>query len=165
MELDEEVLYRPHKTFKENLQRQYREEAERYFNGLVEKAATDSEANKLHVKDYREQLGKVNKAKKKLSSAKGWRIFFIVFLIIMAIASIGFFVLFGQNASNFVPLIVAIVCLVGVAGSIFGIVMLSKKAKNVSSVLAELEEELARRKALCDQDMASLNALFDWNSK
>ncbi|MCR5079459.1 MAG: hypothetical protein K6B65_06065 [Bacilli bacterium] len=162
METDE-VLYRPHQMFETQLEKQYHQEAEGFFDNLVEKAGTDAEANKLHVKAYNEALAKAALAKNKFSKANGLKTFFIVLLVILSIVGSIMIVAFIGKVELVWPLIVGIACFIGVGLCIWGIVSYVKKASAISVVIKEIESDADEKRAICEQDMVSLNSLFDWN--
>ena len=159
----EDFIYQPHKTFEEDLQHQYHDTAEQYFDSLVEKTGTDADANRLHVEEYRAAAAELEAAKKKWNSLKGKRGMFIAFMILGFLAGIICFVIFALNPSLWGLIIGGVAGILLGGFSIWGIVSFNKKAKNQEAVIAPLQEKADEKLSVCYADMAKLNGEFDWN--
>ena len=159
----EDFIYQPHKSFEEDFKHQYHDTAVDYFNSLVEKTETDSDANRVHVEEYRVAAAELEAAKKKWNSLKGLRGMFIAFTILGFLAGIICFVLFALNTAMWGFIIGGVAGILLGGFSIWGIVNFNKKAKNQEAVIAPLQQKADEKLSICYADMAKLNGEFDWN--
>ncbi|MCR5348028.1 MAG: phage holin family protein [Bacilli bacterium] len=159
----ETPVYRPRELYERQLEKQYHQEAERFYEDLAQKAGTDKALNAQHVKQYREALEELNEAKKKLSSAKagkGWAIFGMIFCFV---AAVGLIVYGAMNAATQWWFI-----LIGVAPLFLGvmfIVLINTRIKNAVALAQQAVDEKQQKvdEALqkCRNDMAALNDMLD----
>lgn len=160
----EEMIYRPREMYETILKKQYHEEAIAYFNELVEKAKVDENLNAMHVKAYNEKVAIRKEKEKKLSGAKTGKVFAIIGLILGIILAVAFIAMsaggviapwgYGIGALGAVLAILMIILLATVIKN-------HVKAAKAALERAKKEEEEALQ--VCYNDMAPLNALFDWN--
>ena len=160
----DEMIYRPRDMYEKLLKKQYHEEAVNYFNELLEKSKVDEALNAKHVKDYNVKVEARKQAEKKLNGAKAGKGWAIVGIVLGAALAVVFTVLV---ATGVVPAWGIALIAGGVAIVALMIVLLCTVIKNALKRAKEAydkakkEEEQALQ--VCWDDMAPLNALFDWN--
>lgn len=160
--MPEDILYKPHKMFEEQLQKQYHEGAEKYFDDLVKSTGTDLEANRVHVKQYQQAAAEQAAAKAKLGKKQGWRNAFIALTLLFSLIGAALIYLGVQRSAN-VRIIVGVVALAVGLSCIFGWVHFAKVSKQIEKVAAPLKEAAAKALEVCHGDTIALNANFDWN--
>lgn len=155
----DDMIYRPREIYETQLKRQFHDEAEAYIEELTKQAGTNIEENKLHVKAYNEAKKKEDEAAKKAGRGKALGIFLIVLAILCIVGGIVMFFI-GQTWAYVVGPILLVLAIV-----LF--VIRFTKIKQILKIRKELLEkakaESQKRLDVCYADLASLNALFDWN--
>ncbi len=166
---NKEVLFKPIELYNQTLKSQYHTAAEQYFEMLTKNAKTDKPKNAIDVASYKKTLEKLEKANKKLrgkKSLKGFLIFLIIlfFIVAMGLIALGiYFVASKQPQLWFLILIGALVACIAV-GFIFLITKkLNKEISDQKGIVDQLIAERDKALATCYEDMATLNASFDWN--
>ena len=158
-----EAIYEPRKFFNESLKQQYHDAAEAYFDQLVNKTQTDVEANRTHVREYKELLAAIENTKKKAGRLKAWFSISIVFFALLLLAGI-ILLIVGIQAPMVWAIIVGPLVLIGdgfYAYYIFG--PLRKKIKNIDQLIADLQAKAETKLQECWGDLAALNNEYDWN--
>lgn len=164
-----EAIYKPRDNFVNGLDKKYHLAAEQYFGKLTKDAGTNPAENEVHVKHYNELSAQVKKIEGKLGSAKGLKgflIFLTVFFFVAAAVciAIGVLDIVQAQGSLWFMFLIAAGC-IGLA--VLWIVLIKTSMKNrIAALNKELSEAKQKRDDMlskCYADMASLNALFDWN--
>ena len=142
-----------------------KEEASKYFDELVNKANTDIEANKATIKELKKKQKEADNINKKLNGLKVGRIFSIIGIIIFVFASIISIYLLTVDDSDFLTkLLIAIFSVIGIIFLLLLIILfLNKKIKEISSLLEKINLQIKELNAKAWSQMASLNALYDFN--
>ena len=160
-----EILYKPKDLYEKRLKDQYHKGAEEYFDKLAKEANTDVDLNAKHVSEYKVLDAKLKAAEKELSSAKSLKIFLIVLTVIFFIAAIICVVVGVMNYSDMWWMFIIAAVMLGLG--IFLIVHISKKLNKKieenQALANKTKEEADAKKKECYDDMASLNASFDWS--
>ena len=159
----DEILYKPKDLFDTRLQKQYHDAAIEIFDQYADQAHVDVGANKIHVKQYNEAEERVKQFTKKTSSSRGKKIAALIFMILCFVVGIILFIASFMNGFNWIPLVIGIVLILGGVGLIFAFISARKKLKELEKELEKYRAEAARKLQICYDDMAGLNASFDWN--
>lgn len=163
--MSEKILYRPKELYKTQLKDQYHKGAEKYFDDLTKESKVNKEANKIHVQEYREAEIEEKDAEKKRNSARGLKIFVLVMSIISLVVSAVFLFLGIRTPEAwYCFLVMAFLLALGILGIVWVNVSLKKKQAAAQNILDEKKEATKQKYQSCVQDMAPLNALFDWNA-
>ena len=138
---------------------------EELFDSLTKKSLVDTAANKQTVAAYRQKLTEIEKVKNSISRQKALRTFLIVLCVIFGI--VGIAVLLASILGS-LALWVGIVALVLAVGLIILFVVLiikliNSKLKRHEEILKNLQAEADKLLKEAWSQMASLNALYDWN--
>ena len=161
----EEILYRPRELFQKQLKDAYHKTAEEYFDKITKEAKTDTDANVLHVKEYKKRLENEKELEKSTASAKGLKTFVIVVMILLFVIGTIVALIGILNVSSLWFLILIGATLIG-GGIALAVVLAKKIAKVVDQrekALQKAREETKKALQVCYADMALLNASFDWN--
>ena len=159
----EQILYEPRKLYAQQLERQFHENAGKFYDDLAKKAGTDIGLNEVHVKAYEAAEAEVNAAKSALSGAKTARTFAIVGIVIAFIAAVILVVIGILNIQSlwWLFLIAAVLIFGGIFGAVLSHKKLGQKVKDAKNALEEKQKKAEEALALCKADMASLNAILD----
>lgn len=162
-----EDLLEPLSLYNKTLKNEFHQHAEEYFDELIEKSQVDVEGNKLTVKAYKEDLAKLEVAKKKKAKTRSLKIFLIILTVIFFIAAILFgYCAFTTPTFSFIAdLSIAIVCLgLGILMIVLLAGKIKKKLKEQQQIIDELTNAAAQRLAEAQAQMVCLNRIFDWNA-
>lgn len=163
--MDSTGLLSPYKYYNSSLKKQFAKKNTEYFDDLVKRSGIDVEENRNTVKKYKNAAAVAEKAKKRLSSAKGLKTLFIVLSVLFFVGTaVGGIMI----ASGSVRLVIAIAVTAGclAAAVVFLVMALTKVKALIKARQKEYDEkknEEERLKNLAYSQMAPLNALFDWN--
>ena len=164
MDFQEELL-EPIKYYKYELEYKHNDNVNIFFDELTQKAGTDTEANKQTCKEYYEADTAARKLEKKLNTNQGLRIFLIVLTIIFfAVGTILSIVSILQKVDIriFLPIGLTLIA-AGIAFIVINIKVLGKRIAKLKEKIKQLRIIAEKAKALANEQMASLNALYDWN--
>ena len=158
-----EMISKPRQIYEMSLKRQYHDGADAYFEELAEKAGTDKAANKIHVKEYEAVKAELDKAKKKLGAVSGGGIALVIFALIFLLGGIGLIVAGALGYLSFgiglgIPLAV-----VGVVLFVLRFTVIRNSKKKWQAEVDRLQKIHDEKLKICYEDMASLNAILDWN--
>lgn len=161
--MEDQILYEPRELFQKELKDNYHKAAGEYFDSLTKESKVDTSANAEHVKQYNKDKEAAEALEKQASSARGLKIFVIVMIVLCFVIGAIMIVVGVMNPVWYLFLIGGFFLAAGIGLAVFA----STKIKNV---VAKREEEAAKAKAkaqksldVCKEDMAPLNASFDWN--
>ena len=161
--MDSLDLLEPEKLYKTRLKAAFHENAEKYFDELVNTAQTDKEANSILC----DKLYSNKTRCTKLENSKRGKITLMTLLIVFSalIVSAGFVSMLiyflGQNHWGF--LLGGILGIVlGIVGIILPIVLIRPKIKDLNGQIAKLKELMDGQKSEAYAQMRTLNNLYDW---
>ena len=132
----DDLLLEPLKYYTEKGKRLHHENANKYFDALVERSGIDVDANRKVCADYREQLDTISKLDSRISKFKTFRVLLIIGCVIMGIVGMA-----GLAAEAVWLLPVGIAAIVGF---IFLIVKKINPPIRDSSALKQAEEAKAK---------------------
>lgn len=147
----------------------YKEElsnnTKKYIDNLVKKSGVDVELNRATVKKYKAKSALLNDAKSKRGMLNFWKVFLIILSIVSFVLAIcGIFLIVYSNDGS--PLGIGL-C---IGGIIFGIgsiliitLVLKSRIAKQNSLVFTLSKEINTLLQECYDQMAPLNALYDWN--
>ena len=138
---------------------------EELFDKLVEKSKIDVDANKRTVAEYKKKLAEIEQVKGIISKARALRTFLIVACVIIAIAGIalllsginGTLALWAGIVGIIVPVALIAVLIVLIVKKI------NPKIKSNEAIREKLQAEANKLLNEAWAQMASLNALYDWD--
>ena len=159
----DDVLYKPKDLFDTRLKQQYHDAAIEIFDQYADQAHVDIDANKVHVREYKEAAALSAEYAKKTASTKGKKTAALIGFILCFLVGAILFVAAFVNGFKWIPLVIGIVLILGGVGLIFVYRSQKNKAKNLEAELAKYREDEKRKLQICYDDMAGLNASFDWN--
>ena len=163
---DDSDLLEPFSFYKLKLKDAFHKNAEEYFDKLTQRANTDIETNRVESKKYESECSVINGLEKNVSSKKSLRGLSIFGIVISAIALVTIIVLTFVKPGLLhlaVSIAVPIGCAGIITGLIFAIININKIIKGLNEELDKHREIAAKHKKICDETMASLNALFESN--
>ena len=136
---EEQMIYKPRDMYEHSLKKQYHQAADEYFEALATKASTDKGGNKIHLKALAAAREAEAQAEKKAKKAKRLATFVLVIGILLAVAIIGIFLI------------------------ILYVKKLKPAASNEAAALEKAHKKTMDALDVCYADLATLNALLDWN--
>ena len=154
-----DMLYRPREIYESLLKRQFHDEAERWIDELTQKAKTDCDANRLHVKAYKEAKKVEEEAAKKAGNSKALGVVTILFPILFIVGGVILFFL-GQGWAYGVG---AGLIVLAIVGFILRGTRVKKMIAERANILKKAQAESQKKLDVCYADMETLNASFDWN--
>ncbi len=159
----DQALYEPRKLYGQIFERQFHENAAKFFDELAKKAGTDIGANGMHVKAYNAAKEEVELAKKTLGSAKTARGFVIFGMVVAFVAALITLLIGVMNVSSmWWMFLIAAACLgLGIMAAVFLKTKFNKKVQAAAEFLAEKEKKAADALEVCKADMVTLNALYE----
>lgn len=158
-----QLLLKPKELYTTQLEKQYHDAAEQYFDKLAKDAKTDSLANQQHVTEYNGLNEKAKLLEKSVNSTKTLKIFILV-LSILSLVIGGLLLIIGFANPKWFFFVIGIFLLgLGIFLLVFNQKIIKKKQLEREAKLAEARKEAEAMLQLCYQDMASLNNSFDWN--
>lgn len=147
----------------------YTENANKLFDELIKNSQINEDENRKTVKQYRVVDGNARKMKSKLAGMITLKVFLIIFIVLFLLAGIALFIVPFVDKSR--PYNIGLCIGLAVGFIVIAGVFIYLAAKPVSEsikkrrvLLKSLTEEATRLNNLAVQQMAPLNALFDWNA-
>lgn len=153
--MEQEVLEDFIKKYSNELKQKHRDNAEAYFNNLVEKSKVDIDGNKSLVKEIR----KLESEKNLTQSKKNNFSFLLVLLVVVGVISIiALIVSINNNTISiyYAFLIIGIVLIL-----IFPLIKISKKLKELKLLVESLEKSIDEKTNKAWAQMSPLNCLFE----
>lgn len=143
----------------------FKKNAEKYFDELVKKANVEVDKNKTTVNEYKIKTTKINNLKKLICKEKGLK-FFLIFTMVLFIISV--FAIIIATAYEFVHLIMGVVVsIVSITICILFLLLIIKKInpkiKSFDELKCKLESESKSLLSTAWEQLAPLNAIYDWN--
>lgn len=155
-------LLEPLKVYNNIYKDKFKQASEEYFDDLVVKSKIDIEANRKTIKDYKNKLKlleQTNKSLKRKIAGKVWLIILIVFLALIALFSWVYF-----QGEVVIPLLLTLHNVAVDVGLIILICkVINKTIKNLRKNQEDLQNQIDKLKNLGYTQLATLNALYDWN--
>lgn len=163
--MNNEHLLEPLKGYNSFYKNAIKEEAEKFFDELANKSNVDVKANKETIKELNKKQLEANNVNKKLNGYKIGRVFSIIGIIVFLLASIISIYLLTINDDDFaIKLLVAIFSVLATVGLFLLIILfLNKKIKEVNNKLDKLNSQIKVLTSEAWNQMAPLNALYDFN--
>lgn len=163
MEQNQEIL-EPVKYYSSSLKEKIKEEAANYFDDLVKKAGTNVEANRETVRKLNEATKLRDSFKKRLSRLKVGRTLLIILSVILLLVGVIAGIIFISNGnSGLGAAFIAIGVGGGIAIFVLTLVLMNKKIKQLKFDLQDAQAKVNQLTQEAYAQMASLNALYDWN--
>lgn len=161
----EQDMLEPLKIYNKELKQKYKDTANKIFDELVDEAKTDVPLNRKTVASYNLACSNLNKAKRKLTSKKAIKVLLIIFICIAFVVAILMIILGCTNSEMLIAGIVTGIALIllGVGAILLICLNINKSIKALKKLTENFGIEVAKLKSECDVQMATLNALFDWN--
>ena len=160
-----EELLEPVKAYNEVYAEQVKVEAERVFDELAGKVETPIELNRMTIKELKKLKAELNALSRRSGTLGAWRIFCIIMIILLGIAT-GVVIFLGikQSISLALAIVLPIVFVLMIVG-LFLIIFLviNKKKKNIDKRIKEIEPQIEAKTHEAAEQMAPLNARFDYN--
>lgn len=163
--METEEILEPLSEYQNRLREKSIDEANKYFDELVEQAKLDQDENSRTANKFYLQEKDFEAAKQKADNIKGVKILLIVLAVILFIAAVFMFVLGILPEEKNILLIV-----LGPIALILGIAIIVIIKKKLNKIIQKREElankllELANQtKELCFSQMAMLNSIYDWS--
>ena len=164
MPIDDELL-EPLKLYNYELSYKHQENVESFFDELAQKSGVDIEENQQTCKEYYALTAKADLFNSKLNSSRTLKAFLIVLTVLLFLAGTILIVVSVMNR-KLLPILLPI-GIVSILSGVFFIILnvkvINKRINNYSSVVAKLRKEAQEKKNIAEQQMACLNALYDWN--
>ena len=157
---DSTISYDPKDYYEKDLKDRFKENAEKYFDGLKAKANVDVEANKLTCNKIQKEV-EINKAgHAKIKTQNCIKFLFISLIVIATILLIVSLVFtFSLNDSNIVfPILIGASILIIIGSLLYIFLVSNKKIKKLKAIDAENDRRLQK---LCDEAYAQLKPLND----
>lgn len=165
--ITENDLLEPRKAFLSTLQEEHHKNVCDYFSDLTKKAGTDTASNAATVKAYYLDLAKAKKVQENIRQFRTQRGWLITLAILSGLASVIFLILaFAQVQPDLLALWIVLGLLLPGFIVLSCIIIGSKinpKIKKNSQILADINKDADNQKSIAFSQVASLNALFDWN--
>ena len=138
---------------------------EEEFDRLAKKGKVDIDANKRTVTEYKRKLEELEKIKTSISKFKGLRIFLIVLCVVFGIVGIVIAVSAGNGSIALWAGIVIPIVAVGVIALIAVLIVkkIKPKIKSNEEIRNRLQAEADKLLKEAWQQMAGLNAMYDWD--
>ena len=165
MEIHDELL-EPLKLYQYELSYKHQDNIDEYFNKLTEQSGVDIGANEQTCKEYYNLLKEIDDNRSKLNGQRGLRgflifltiLFFVVGTILIIISAMGIlpYPAIGYSVG---PLLI----LLGIGAIILNSIVISKKISSLSGKVDVLNKKANEKLAVAKEQMACLNALYDWN--
>lgn len=162
--MSDSLLLTPFDAYNREYKNLHKMNVSMYFEGLVDKAGVDRDANKktiIDIADIRKQIEELNKKK----SGKG----FLVFLVILGMVAIPvmmgiFWYLYAQGSVKlFLPLIPSFALVPSYVLFFMLLRRLSHQIRILEEKKAKLEKQLNDLTKLSWEQMAALNKMYDWH--
>ncbi len=161
MENDDRLL-EPLAAFNQYYEREFKENATAYFDGLVKRSGVDVEQNRKTVAAYKTELAHAEKAANSLTLFKSLRVLCIILCVIGFIAAvIGIVVLVLKRSTLIGVLMISIGAVVGVGMILIVKLVLAPKIKAAKKEFDEKSAKANKLKQTAWMQMNALNALFE----
>ena len=161
----EEELLEPIKYYNYELSYKHEDNVNAFFKDLTQKSGVDVEANKETCNEYYGAIEAAKKFDKKLNANKGLRIFLVIMTILCFVVGTIFIYLCVAGKVNlaiFIPIAVLLI-VIGIVLIIYNTIVLARRIAGLSERLRKYRKIAEDAKVLATQQMATLNALYDWN--
>ena len=160
----DETILEPVKQYNAQLKREFADNAEAYFDALVEKSGVDVDANRETVAKLNAVTVKHAEATKRANSILSVKVFAIVTTVFAFIAGVVFVV--GAVLGNSIPIwgsaLGACLCFALGIGLIAVLVLkVNKVLEHRKKIVAEAEEKMNELRSEAYSQLAPLNALYD----
>ncbi|MDE6676245.1 MAG: hypothetical protein K2K12_00840, partial [Clostridia bacterium] len=160
----DDILLDPLNAYKTCYREKFKENAENYFQKLVDESGMDAEENRATVKKYRQKTAEAQKHRAKSSRSKTLRAL-CIFLIIAGLVALGigiYLLVSGTTLAG--ALCVSLGAAAAIPSIVVIFVVLNKSIKRHEIKAQELEAEAQKLLAECWRQMAALNSLFESNA-
>ena len=163
----EQDLLEPLKLYNYELKYKHEDNVSAFFDELTGRSGVNIEENRNTCKDYYGYLKKIEDAKKQLGRKKALMVLLIlttVFSFIIAIIMIALMVLgiTKDYLAIFLPITIFLV-LLGIGAIVLNCTVIKKSLRSINQVMDKLKEKANQLLTLAKNQMACLNALYDWN--
>ena len=157
-------LLTPLEAYNREYKNMHKENVSMYFEGLVDKAGVDRDANKKTITDIAGKRKEIEELEKK-KRGNGFLKFLLIFgLVVFSVATIVLWYFGITKQINIVIPIVATAALIGIyVLFIYLIRKVTGKMKEIAKKLAKLKAELDDLIKLSWEQMARLNKMYDWS--
>ena len=163
--IESEAISQPLDGYKKFYREAHLKYCEELFDKLAKKSGVDTVANKRTVTEYRGKVSELEKVKSAISKYRTIRTLLIVLTVIFGIVALG--MLIGTISKGIGLLAGLIVLAVSIALIIISIVLIVKKLnpkiKSREEIRRKLQAEADKLLREAWAQMASLNALYDWD--
>lgn len=158
-------LLEPLKGYHEKYKEEHLKNTVEYFDMLTKEAKVSPSANKTTVSKYKEALEGVDKLNKKISSKTALR-GFLIFLIVASVIGFITVLYYGLFKKSLDVWLMVLLFIIFISLILFSFFYIRKKLNNEIKSLKQAREEQNKiaQNLLNEawQQMAPLNALFDW---
>ena len=149
----DQMIFNPLEDYEKHLKDAHKANTEAFFEELVTRSGISKEENAVSVAKYNAQQEKADQLRKKAGRWKALRVLTIIGAVLAVIAAIGLFAN-GIIAGG----IGAALAAVGLG--LLWFLKLNPKIKNLDQIHAEEQKKADELLAVCQAQMAPLNALF-----
>lgn len=160
----EDTLLEPLKGYNSVYKEKHKQNVIEYFDDLTNKARTDVAGNKKTVDEYKKVLKEIENLGKRIKRNKILFGILIIILFVSTAFSIYFMIDFFKQKNIGLGILFIFVILLLLVGGFFLLNALRKKIAKLSNLYKELKKKADELLALAWSQMASLNALYDWNT-
>ncbi len=157
----DDLLLEPLSAYKNHYEQAFRENCNRYFDGLAEQSGVNAEENRRTVSAYQAEMRKAARLGERLSRYRGLKGFLIFLMVLGAILAVsGALALVGKNLIAGIALLLSGIALVAVGASVY--------AAKIKPLLKQTEEKQRKLQQKADEllqeawkQMQPLNELFE----
>ena len=162
--MSDSMLLTPLDGYNKEYKNRHKENVSMYFEGLVDKAGVDRDANKKTIIDIAGKKKEIEELEKK-NRGNGFLKFLLIFaLVALSITSIVLWYFFAKQRIKIAsPIIITSITIVAYVIFIYLIRRISRKMKDINNKLAKLKAELDDLIKLSWEQMAKLNKMYDWS--
>ena len=164
MDQYEEELLEPIKYFRE-LSYRHEDNIKDYFDNLTARAGTDIGANKQTCDEYYNFKQQCDVYQKKMNTNKGLK-GFLIFLTVLFFVAAGVFTILcfvkKDLLAAFIPSAIGSIA-IAVVLIIINVKIVSQSVKKYKKLVDEFSAKAEKKKSLAQEQMATLNSLYDWN--
>lgn len=163
--IQNEALNEPLDGFNNYYKEANRKHTEELFDELAKKSGVDRDANKRTVTEYRNKVAEIEKVKSAITKSKAGRTLLIVFIVILVLVGIGMLIsTIGGDVNTAIGIAVTAVAVALIVLYIILILKkLNPKIKSNEQIRQKLQAEADKLLNEAWAQMASLNALYDWD--
>ena len=163
--MSDSMLLTPLDAYNRQYKNQHKENVSMYFEGLVDKAGVDRDANKKTIIDIAGKRKEIEELEKK-HRGNGFLKFLMIFtLVALAIISVVLWFIFAKGNIK-VTLPIIFTCVTVVLLVVFSILIrriINRKQRELEKKLNQLRKELDDLIKLSWEQMARLNKMYDWS--